>query len=119
MTEEMTMEQIREMKAAYAREWRRTHPEQSKAINDAYWQRKAKETARLQALVQTIPLCPCGHRPYIRQNRKKYVISCIDCHRSLPPCDTAEEALEAWKKLPDCSRKRTTEAAAFRTPEQN
>ena len=110
-------EEVKEARNAYAREWRRTHPERTKEIQDAYWMRKAQETARLQSLVQTLPVCSCGHRPHIRKNRKQYEISCVFCRRSLPPVDSAEDALEAWKKLGDCKR-RTTDAAPYTIAER-
>jgi len=40
---------VKEARAAYMREWRKNNPERTKAINDAYWERKAEKMSAASA----------------------------------------------------------------------
>lgn len=42
----------KEARAAYMREWRKKNPERAKAINDAFWERKAEQMSVAKAAEQ-------------------------------------------------------------------
>ena len=91
----MTEEQIRACKAAYARQWRRDHPEQARAIQERYWARKAEKEVIRKAEARCLP-CSCGCRPEIILAGDRYQVICRSCGRTVSPVLDADDAVRLW-----------------------
>lgn len=48
-------EKVKAARRAYAREWRKKHPERARAINERYWRRKFEQMQATSEQMQNLP----------------------------------------------------------------